>query len=87
MADPVDFKGSNLVLGAPEGVENVSPLPVFRTQAQVISCWKLSVAELAEVNRTGCVYLAVMGHTQPPVYLASEKAMRGFAKPFGVWPE
>lgn len=45
-----------------------TPGPVF-----VVSCWRLTEEELAEVNATGQVYVAVMAHeefrTQPPISL------------------
>lgn len=39
----------------------------------IISCWQLTPAELDEVNRTSRVYLHILGHAQPPVYLSPER--------------
>ena len=39
----------------------------------VVSCWKMTAEELAEINRTGRVWLVVWGVTQPPVSLCGEK--------------
>jgi hypothetical protein len=74
-----DFLEANDVLKAAPGTEDhVNDLPIFRpTFAQVqagqlpcvVSCATLSPEELAEVNRTGVVYLQVLGHTHPPVAL------------------
>ena len=33
------------------------------------TCWELSPEDLAEVNRTGKVYLRIFGTEHPPVYV------------------
>ncbi len=58
------------------------PLSVYRGQQAngvpvVISCWKLTQEELAEFQRTGRVWLTVMGTTMPPVALSA----------LSPWPE
>lgn len=70
------FDEDNFVLGPPPGVsdEVVHSLSVFRgVNAEgdpiVVSCWKATKDELAEINRTGRVWLVVMGQTMPPAYL------------------
>ena len=35
-----------------------------------ISCWKLTAEELAEVNRTGRVWLGCMGATMQPAWIS-----------------
>ena len=50
---------------------------VFRGQSEdgqpvVVSCFKMTAEELAEVNKTGRVWLIVYGHTMPPVILDGE---------------
>lgn len=35
----------------------------------VVSCWKLTREELEEVNRTGKIWLTVLGASMPPVIL------------------
>lgn len=39
---------------------------------EIETCWKLSPEELAQVNKTGCIFLYVMGHKMPPVALTTE---------------
>lgn len=75
MSKPVNFREANIILGPPKGGEDtVQPLPVRRLDGTLVSCWRLSPRELAEVQRTGCVWLAVFsGITQPPVYVAAFK--------------
>ena len=75
MAVPASFDESNSVLSAPLGMEEkVEPLSVWLgftdppeyQQPVVLSCWKLTAEELAEVNRTGRVWLWIWGATMPP---------------------
>lgn len=53
---------------------------VLRTQTEigipcVVSCWKLTRQELDEVNRTGRVWLIVLGRTMPPVAIDGVKPL------------
>lgn len=88
MGQPINFAGSNVVMHAPKDAENVQDMHVFRTQHSCVSCWELSAVELAEINRTGRVFLSVlMGGQQPPVYVGSETTCREVLIDFGpVWP-
>lgn len=86
MAGAVEFEGQNLILQPPPGAENISPLPIFRNGTCCVSCWQLSPEEMAEVQRTGRVYLSVFwGMTQPPVFVGSEETVRGLIADYGVW--
>lgn len=70
---PMNFPESNGALSAPAGIgcDKVEPLFVWRGECggspQVISKWKLTPEELAEINRTGEVWLHVLGRSMPPV--------------------
>ena len=71
---PTSFAEFNAVLGRPAdmGDEDCSCLAVLRTRTYgglpaVVSCWKLTAEELAEINRTGRVWLTVVGKTMSPV--------------------
>jgi hypothetical protein len=68
MANPVDFEGANFVYRAPDRVpqNECSDLSCFVNEVQTISCWRLTKAELAEVQRTGVVWLSVWGHPIAP---------------------
>lgn len=78
MAEPAAFPESNLtLLGSPEdrAAGTVIDLHAFRFrdldgQARIITAWRLSPAELAEVARTGIVWVDAWGETQPPMSLA-----------------
>lgn len=68
------FDEENTVLGKPDSMtaDECDPLSVWRGnldngQPVIISCWKMSALELAEVNRTGRVWLVVWGDAMPPV--------------------
>jgi len=75
MAVPAEFPEANLVLGPPEGCEDsVLPLQVRRLDGCLVSCWRFSPEELAEIARTGLVWLSVWGsQTQPPVLVTAKK--------------
>ncbi len=71
------FDEDNSVIGPPPGMtdEQVQYLSVYRGNAQfgnpvVISCWKPTAEEMAEIARTGRVWLIVMGQTMPPVMVS-----------------
>lgn len=80
MAIPVSFAESNAVLvGSPEdrAAGTVLDLPIHRHQDldgnhHVISCWKLTPAEAAEIARTGRVWLRSWGVTHPPICVQGE---------------
>lgn len=36
----------------------------------VVSCWKPTAEEWEEMRRTGRVWVAIMGHTMPPVIIS-----------------
>lgn len=88
MAHPFHFEGANKVLGAPSGQEDrCTSLPVFSNGNCCVSCWQLSSEEIAEVARTGKIYLSVwFGQTQPPVLIGGEEEVRSVVIDYGgVW--
>lgn len=71
--DPISFKEVNIVYTAGNN-PNTDQLPICIAVhpeqpliAQAISKWKLSAEELAEINKTGVIYLVVMGTKLPPM--------------------
>jgi len=73
------FDQSNCAIGRPAGMtdEQCSPLSVYRgsyadNTPVVISCWKLTKEEQEEFQRTGRIWLTVLGHTMPPVCLSGQ---------------
>lgn len=52
-----------------------SPPQVARSTVDCcVSCWKLDADELAEIQRTGVVWLSVMGPTHPPLFVGGRKS-------------
>lgn len=67
------FDESNTSLDAPPGQtpEQCTILSVWKGEQDngipvVMSCWKPDAAELAEIQRTGRVWLILQGQTMPP---------------------
>lgn len=79
MAFPASFEESNAVLSRPGDMddEECSPLSIARAEQDgmpvVISCWKLTQEELDEINRTGRVWLGILGQTMPPAWIAGNR--------------
>jgi hypothetical protein len=75
----IEFPEGNDTLRAAPGTEEfVNDLPIFRQPLPgqqmkpgnlpcVVSCFQLTPEEKAEFDRTGVLYLQVLGHTHPPV--------------------
>jgi len=58
MARPIDFIGSNMTFAKDQ--KEYLPLPAHGTEdGQAITCWELTEAELAEVAKTGKVWLRI----------------------------
>jgi hypothetical protein len=78
MATPIEFDQQNFIFDKPESMtdEECVPLPVHKTQntdhPQFISCWQLDEKELAEVAKTGKIYLSVFGDGHQPVSIAGQ---------------
>ena len=73
MANPTNFPEANALLERGQNPEEVSSLPIHCSpntmlgSPECISCWELTPEELAEVQRTGRVWLRVAGVTHVPV--------------------
>ena len=78
MATPVEFSEQNDVLGPKPGTESwVAPLPIYRQGLSfdngvrhdqlVVSCWEPTPEELAEIARTGRIWLIAHCPTHPPI--------------------
>ncbi len=69
---PTEFEEQDAILSGEElGVQN---LPVHVGDDCIVSCWEPSKEELEEINRTGKVYLCVVGTTHAPLFLTGAKA-------------
>ncbi len=78
---PCSFTEANVVLDRPPDMtaDQCDPLSVLRTSTEqgmpvVVSCWKLTQEELAEIVRNGGrIWLTVYGQTMPPVSLSGQR--------------
>lgn len=73
---PCSFDESNAVFGRPSTMndEECVALSALQTATDkglpvVVSCWKLTIEELEQVNRTGRIWLTICGDMMPPVCL------------------
>lgn len=79
MGFPCSFEESNGVLGRPAAMsdDECGPLAVAHCVQDgypvVVSCFKLTAEELAEVNRTGRIWLGIVGETMPPAWVSGHK--------------
>ncbi|WP_421505516.1 hypothetical protein [Brucella pseudogrignonensis] len=87
MATAVKFAGANKELMPPTGAENISSLHTYTNGMCSVSCWHLSPDELAEVIRTGRVFVSVFsGSSQPPIFVGGEDNVRSVVVDYGgVW--
>ena len=80
MADPIEFPGSNKTWQPAEGCTNVRELPTYTDErtGEVISCWKLTDAEMVHVLITGEIWLSVARGVERlhPHYVSGEPLMR-----------
>lgn len=76
--NPIEFKEQNLLLGAGDN-PNTDDMPVAVSTQEFtgdsilhsVSCWQLSPEELAEIQRTGVLWLSTMGWPPPPIVCMS----------------
>ena len=67
---PTSFPEQNIIFNPPEGMEErCDPLPAFRGDGQVISCWRLTFWERVKLLFTGRLWFSVIGNAQPPIWL------------------
>lgn len=88
MAEAINFDGANMILRAPLGSEEVvKDLHTYTNGKCSVSCWQLSPVEVAEISRTGVVFLSVFsGCSQPPVFVGDEESVRRMVVDFGgIW--
>lgn len=72
MAEPIDFPAANTVFAKDQ--PEYLPLPAHvADDGTVTSCWRLSPEELAEVQRTGCVFVGQLtfGQALQPQFVAA----------------
>jgi len=74
---PVNFEDANAKMRAP----GCGELPVIQTKDNcIVSCWEMSEEEKKEFEKTGKVWLTVIGLKHPPVCMSVEQ-------PYGMFKE
>ena len=81
MAKPVGFEGANSLMLAPKGSADCIDLQVFNDGDQVISCWRMSDEEIANLVETRCVWLSIKGGGMPPVMVSGDALVNYQGKP------
>lgn len=72
----IDFSGANRFYGPPKGMEDeVYGIPAMKTERCIVTAWQLSPEELAEVNKTGIVFLSLMCEVLVPHFIGSVGTM------------
>lgn len=78
-----NFKQANTVMDTPKDVspDLVEPIRACRGQYEngtpfVITCWKPTRDELDEIQKTGRVWLTILGAGMPPVYLSGKSPFK-----------
>lgn len=75
---PKNFPQSNAKLDTPVGISPDMVPPICAHICEVngmvamTTCWKLSPEDLAELQRTGEIWLWVLGNRHPPVTLSTK---------------
>lgn len=87
MGAPVrNWPHANMTFMPPEGRDDVIPVDVFRNRGFIVMPIQLDAAELAEVNASGGVlFLSIMGHGMPPVFVGSESTVKDVIAEAGLW--
>jgi hypothetical protein len=80
MAVPASFEEADLILDKPEGmtydqcdVLSVTKIKDAYDNPILISCWKLTKAELEEINKTGRLWIMAFGDTMTPIAVCGIK--------------
>jgi hypothetical protein len=74
---PVDFKDKNIILKAP----GYGELPALQTKDNcIVTSWEMSEAERKEFEKTGIIWLSVIGLQHPPICMSVEQ-------PYGMFKD
>ena len=71
---PIDFEGANCIYGKDQ--PEYMPLPAKKKEdGTVLTCWELSPEDIAEIERTGVIWLSMLTFNQAlqPVLLSATK--------------
>lgn len=85
MGEPVGFEGANFLFLGPEGTD-VGDLQVFRNEECHVCCWRLTPEELAEVAKTGVVWVQTFSQNCAPMYVSGKALVHVNGKPAKAEP-
>lgn len=87
MGQPVDFVGTNVSFGPSPGTEGyVGSLRAFDNGTAIVEAWEFSPEEMAEIQRTGRVYMSILSRSLAPIFVGSEAMVREVVADLGgVW--
>lgn len=86
MAVGVGFQAANEVFYAPKGSTNCVDLETFTDGQQVVSCWRCSEEELAQIAETGVIWVSVQGTGIPPMFVGGLALVEVDGKPAKAQP-
>jgi len=86
MANPVGFDGANTVFRAPDDEENCVDLEALRLDSEIVSCWRLTDEELTNIQKTGVIWLSVLGKQMPMVLVSGGNYVEMGGKPAVAQP-
>ncbi len=71
MATSIKFQGVNCTLSPPSKIIGMQQktggaMHALSDKTQVVTCWRLSAEELAEIAETGVVWMRIKGQEMPP---------------------
>jgi len=88
MALPTQFPQSNFVFKKPSNMtdEECFELPVCKTNdiaglPVIVTCWRLSKEDLEEINKSGVVWVQIVGHGMPPISVYTENPFESTPTP------
>jgi hypothetical protein len=76
---PISFPEANTIMRRPNGLEpdQCYDIPAYKGPdgagcPVVMTLWKFSKEDLEEILRTGELWVAVAGHSMPPIWMSTE---------------
>lgn len=85
MARPVKFPGASLILAAPSPAGEVQALPVFANSTITVSCWDLSAADRAAIDRDGRIWVVLLSGGR--MFVGTEEDARTVVADYApLWP-
>lgn len=80
MAESIKFEGCNCTLSAPSKIIGLKKTKAGSTDAfsdgkNIVTCWRLSTEELAEIAQTGLIWMVVQGQDMPQTIVSARSVL------------